>query len=247
MTMFTEPTLLDIEQQWRYNRDSFVSEIYKDSGLTAAEWAWLKYPSFWKQNNPPLRNDGKAWLTWLSENSNTGLYKTQVQTAIEQHAYNDEEDLFNILKREVKSKSGFTSMELEKVVSSLLNVKSMMHKNKNGENTVDAVLALGDKTVLNLFLERALMHGLSFDDHITGNSLLHRSVYHNNSIVVKTLIDAGLNQDHKNKAGLTAKELALELDSKKALQGFKNTSPLVSSKLQKKITPSKTSTQMDLF
>lgn len=249
--MFLEPTLLDIEKQWETDRSNFHVSEWKDSGLTSAEWAWLKYPSFWELGRKavPTRLDGKSWWDWSAEHLTGQNLHANVKTLLSLQVPSTPSSLTAILTNASKVKLGLSKSEVSSTINYLVTPESLTWSGEHGENPWDAALATRDSNLFETLLVKSAAHGLLPDTIVypkTGNSLLHQAVMHDWENGVRLLIEHGVNPDLSNKNHQTPKELAKELNVKGALRGFNVKKEVKPTSEVSKRAPVQSS-QMDLF
>jgi uncharacterized protein len=78
-------------------------------------------------------------------------------------------------------------------------------RGENGETPLHWMTTLGDEIAVNLLLEAGADVKLADND---GNTPLHEAISCRRDNVAKILIEAGANLDCKNKAGMTAFDIA---------------------------------------
>lgn len=248
--MFVEPTLLDIEKQWESERDSFHTKEWKTSGMTPAEWAWLKYPTFWEIGNKsvPKREDNVSWWDWTIGKLSGCNMQAQVKTLLKQNVVPTEQTLTALLTATTKLKLGLSKHEQIKTIEKLATPESVSWTGKNGENPWDSGLAARDSSMFETLVAKSIKHGLHPDSIVyakTGNTILHQAVLHDWENGIRILIENNVAVDTVNKDNLTPKMLAKEMNLKGSIRGFSVKSEPTEKPKTNRAPPQQS--QMDLF
>ncbi len=247
--MLIEPTLLDIEKQWETNRDSFGRQEWKDTGLTPAEWAWLKHPSFWNAaRQPPMRNDNISWWDWSAAHMSGNNLKTNLKILKAINSPCDASSLTNILISATKVKLGLSQDDTKEIVKILLSNESLNWTNEHKITLWDAALATKEISILKTILDYAVQNNINLNAILemnTKNNLLHKATTHDWEPGIRTLIEYGVSTEHLNNEKITPREYAIQGEYKNALKGFSIKKEITKKPPMPKVT--KQDNQMDLF